>query len=712
MASPFERGRPPPQKKRRVEQACERCQRKKIRCDNGIPACSPCEAQGAVCAYSQARSRGKGKGQEYVRALEQRIENLETLLRPSTLEQARLPQPEGPPGHGDIFFGTPLPSWMPESEANDQTTVGDKDTITARLGRHQTSTASKIAQSHPLDPKNTPLPPDPPPNFLGPSITEYEFNALRHTVSDRLPGRYMFAPMVPISELARMIEVFLEDFNSTFPIFHDRSLMLLCHRKSQEPSTSVDPAWWACINAIIAMVTQSRATNSAFRKVSEISWGYFKNAFSVFEEIIAMEPSILAVQAILTMASFLNRTTDLKTAILLTSTMMRTIQLMELHEEDSSTKPSLVEAEQRRRVVWAAFLLDTTLSVKAGQPLTLDVAGIRLRLPDENSIEDIGSLNTPDVVKHAKIFGLRVRLAIVYSKAHKLLLNGHFVQDECLDLWKDLEAWEGSVPKTIRPECDLHPKPSTQDQSVLLLHLAYYECISLMHTVTDLYDTRPTGVTRLLEQPAPLSTDFPLLCFTHSRAKVARATLGMIACMDLAPFVDVWVALQSILPAAFSLVSDVFADPNDDNAIENVKLVGSLVRFLENLQRQGCDVRRLSDGCAKLLRITKSLILEEQSILQEAVRELLSVRLNSTTSYKYISQGLMTNLPKLEAESYMAAAANVFGSSEQRTCVKSPLLAPEHLMPSTYSFGVTSNRAHRTDANTENAVCANAHSWE
>jgi hypothetical protein len=88
------------------------------------------------------------------------------------------------------------------------------------------------------------------------------------------------------------------------------------------------------------------------------------------------------------------------------------------------------------------------------------------------------------------------------------------------------------------------------------------------------------------------------------------------------------------------------------------------------------------------------------------------VGLYSTTSYKYFSQGLMTNLPKLEAESYMSAAANVFGPSEQRTCVKSPLFAPEHLMPSTYSFGMTSNRAYGRDANTENAVCANAHSCE
>lgn len=80
------------------------------------------------------------------------------------------------------------------------------------------------------------------------------------------------------------------------------------------------------------------------------------------------------------------------------------------------------------------------------------------------------------------------------------------------------------------------------------------------------------------------------------------------------------IALPSLLAAAFSLISDVFADPNGDHAIENIKLMASFVQFLENLQRQGCDIRRLSEGFAKLLRISKSLIFNEQCILHEAVR--------------------------------------------------------------------------------------------
>lgn len=46
----------------------------------------------------------------------------------------------------------------------------------------------------------------------------------------------------------------------------------------------------------------------------------------------------------------------------------------------------------------------------------------------------------------------------------------------------------------------------------------------------------------------------------------------------------------------------------------------SFLRFLENLQRKGCAVSRLSEGCAKLVKIAKSLVLEEHNNLHEAVR--------------------------------------------------------------------------------------------
>jgi hypothetical protein len=75
-----------------------------------------------------------------------------------------------------------------------------------------------------------------------------------------------------------------------------------------------------------------------------------------------------------------------------------------------------------------------------------------------------------------------------------------------------------------------------------------------------------------------------------------------------------------MLSAMFSLVSEVFAHPNDDDTIANIKLMNSLVQFLEKLKRKSCDVDKLLDGCTKLVKISKSLVYQEQNILQEEVQ--------------------------------------------------------------------------------------------
>jgi hypothetical protein len=476
------------------------------------------------------------------------MESLEELLEPSTLAQAQSPLLKEPPALREAHFEVPLLSSMPEAGISSQKPVSDKNPGPGRPGRRQTSTASTMAQSHSLNPRRAPLLIPRPPSFPCPSLDKFEVNALQDTVSVRLSSKHIFTPLLPISQLASMVEMFLEDFNSTFPIFHAGSLRVLCRYKVPEPGNdSMNSAWWACMNAIVAIVTQSRATDSAFRKVSEHSWSFFKNAFSAFEDIIVMEPSILAIQATITMASFLERSTDLSTTILLTSMAMRMIQLMGLHKEDSNNRLSRVEAEQRRRVVWTAFLFDTTICAKARQPPTLDVSCIQLNLPDEISIDDHGSLNDPGAVPYAKIFRLRIQLAIIYSQLHKYVLNetmesvhGHFIEDEILALYKDLVAWQRSIPITIRPNCDIHPKPSTQGRSILLLHLAYYECVGLMQTATDLYNSRQIEATRRRKEPFSSPTDFQPLYYTYNLADAARATLGLVGCMDSASFVDVW----------------------------------------------------------------------------------------------------------------------------------------------------------------------------
>lgn len=54
------------------------------------------------------------------------------------------------------------------------------------------------------------------------------------------------------------------------------------------------------------------------------------------------------------------------------------------------------------------------------------------------------------------------------------------------------------------------------------------------------------------------------------------------------------------LSAVLILLLAILADPTGQLAESDVELIGEFVQFLERLQKHGCDVDSLLDGCIKL----------------------------------------------------------------------------------------------------------------
>lgn len=78
-------------KRDRVSLACQRCQRRKQRCDGREP-CRPCSKYGSQCSYVAHPTLAAGERKEYTRALEQRVAELESQL-------ASLGQPDADRDH-------------------------------------------------------------------------------------------------------------------------------------------------------------------------------------------------------------------------------------------------------------------------------------------------------------------------------------------------------------------------------------------------------------------------------------------------------------------------------------------------------------------------------------------------------------------------------------------------------------------------------------
>ncbi|KAJ3195815.1 hypothetical protein HK101_010987 [Irineochytrium annulatum] len=68
-------------KRKRITQACDACNKKKVKCDGQKPTCNNCQKSSSSCSYSRgAKKRGPRAG--YIESLENRLKEMEALLQP------------------------------------------------------------------------------------------------------------------------------------------------------------------------------------------------------------------------------------------------------------------------------------------------------------------------------------------------------------------------------------------------------------------------------------------------------------------------------------------------------------------------------------------------------------------------------------------------------------------------------------------------------
>lgn len=386
------------------------------------------------------------------------------------------------------------------------------------------------------------------PHFRIPSsVTGDSTENLRKAISYEAPSKPLFIPMLVQSEALPLIECFFAEVNVRLPLFCRQIFMDHCARDFPVDQYSGEPAWWACLNAVLAIAIRLKAVNSDFKGVSKFFWSFFKNAFSVYSELVALEPTTLGIQAILAMATFTRGSADLRTTVFLTSTAIRMLQIMGLYQEDSHDRVSTDEAEQRRCIVWVAYELDTYCSNYTGlDPVLVDKV-LRIQLPGEDSFDSPRNLDSSHRLEKPKDFRYRIELAIVESKILKFTLDADNARpvdqvsdDNIRELCQDLIRWKRNLPIEIQPGLRSLYVTGTEDLSVLMLQLAYHHCVSLVHLPIWNHGARPAHLDALkqMQMVLPSNGEWPsskTMCL-----EAARSTLGMRAGIASIQFAATW----------------------------------------------------------------------------------------------------------------------------------------------------------------------------
>ncbi|TXC05366.1 hypothetical protein FocTR4_00000312 [Fusarium oxysporum f. sp. cubense] len=234
---------------------------------------------------------------------------------------------------------------------------------------------------------------------------------LKEAISDDCSWQRVFIPMFSKPEVLLVVEAYLDEVNPIISLFDRRALLTRCDNEFPLDSDTWDPAWWACLNAIVGIAIQMKTLSSAFEAVGRISWSFFKNAFAVFPRLIQNTPTLMSIKALLSMAMFLSGTTDSKTMMLLLSSATKQFRM--LSGLDSFQEPVVVEDKQW--TISVAYLLEETCFSNCGFRLATSNSISEIQLPQK--IEQQRTAG----VDHGTTFWPRVELAIIESKAQKLL---------------------------------------------------------------------------------------------------------------------------------------------------------------------------------------------------------------------------------------------------------------------------------------------------
>lgn len=243
------------------------------------------------------------------------------------------------------------------------------------------------------------------------------------------------------------------------------------------------PARWAIVNSFFATAMLNRSTTSFLKEITPTAWNYFKNALSVFPELITHGRDVLACEALLAMAVFTQCTADAQLTLQITAAATRLVQTLGLHRRRFYFSLDPIAAQRHHRVFWVAYILDVDAVEKYDLSPSLAAEELAVTFEhDDSPLDPIPSGN----VDSLSLLRWRAELAVIQRDIHERLkaaTTQHMKDDELLktvlSMDDQLQAWKRSIPDGIwTVEQD---DESDFTLSIANLHCTFHNSLSRVH---------------------------------------------------------------------------------------------------------------------------------------------------------------------------------------------------------------------------------------
>ncbi|KAG0649833.1 Citrinin biosynthesis transcriptional activator ctnR [Hyphodiscus hymeniophilus] len=340
--------------------ACIICRKRKLKCDGSKPSCSTCTRLGHSCAYDEVR-RKSGPKRGYVKALEERLKQVETLLK--TQDPPATTPESAPTSFGSATSGIGLRT-VPAADFSIPTpSMGIVNDERWRFNGE--------SPQPPLDDMSFPTDIN-----MGMGLDDSTFTW-------EMIGLGLEEPLPPQESIDELHQIYFDKIHPSVPMMHKyRYLAAMNLAPNQRPPVALRYAMWT----LAASVTEKfmDLKDHFYQRARKYMEGDYMKGHG--EHMI----SIAHAQAHVLLASYEFKMMYFPRAWMSTGSAIRLCQMMGLHRLDGAgldVKQCLppprdwTEREERRRTFWMAFAEDRYASIGTGWPMTIDERDILTDLP-------------------------------------------------------------------------------------------------------------------------------------------------------------------------------------------------------------------------------------------------------------------------------------------------------------------------------------------
>ncbi|USP74929.1 hypothetical protein yc1106_02203 [Curvularia clavata] len=315
-----------------------------------------------------------------------------------------------------------------------------------------------------------------------------------------------------------------------------------------------DPCRWMTVCSLLAVSTLHRTDNRSLTAISSIAWAFFKNAFTMYAELVARRPTIASCEALLAMALFVLRTADAGLTAQLTATAAHMAHMLGLQKQEYYIGLDAEVAERHKRILWAVYILNADVTHRYGLPSPLDEENIVIELPEvedchvSSPVDHMARLSRP---QRGGILRQQAVFAVAKLRIHKLLERvslRRLSMQEIIDLLEavttihqELEEWKCFMPTEIQTSSRAYGAPRLE-MPVAILHYTYLSCISkISMTEAVLLDLAKCNPDMQEVQPPASNKTFSTSRMARARcAMAARGTLDVLLRLQPQPFTHLW----------------------------------------------------------------------------------------------------------------------------------------------------------------------------